>query len=161
MEINNQYRPSIIFLSKTLVKKKRVEIVSKKLGFVKHFAVDAQGHSGGLALFWKNEGGVNILSSCSNFIDCECSHETLGKWRYTGYYGFPEKRKRVESWNMIRSLSTKSVLPWCIIGDFNDMVSLEEKRGGQRQPRALLDGFSETIMECGLEDFGFTGEIYT
>ncbi|XP_074378628.1 uncharacterized protein LOC141720172 [Apium graveolens] len=160
-EINSQYRPSILFLSETLVKKNKVERVSKKLGFAKFFAVDAQGHGGGLAPFWKNEEGINILSSCNNFIDFECNHETLGKWRYTGYYGFPERSRRVDSWNMIRNLSASSTLPWCIIVDFNDMMSGEEKRGGQRQPRALLDDFSETIMDCGLEDLGYTGDIYT
>lgn len=41
------------------------------------------------------------------------------------------------------------------------MISVEEKREGQRQPRALLDGFAETILDCGLEDLGFTGDIYT
>lgn len=101
------------------------------------------------------------MSSCSNFIDFECTHETMGKWRYMGCYGFPERRRWEESWNMIRNLSATSVLPWCMIGDFNDMMSMEEKRGGQRQPRALLNGFFETIMECGLEDLGFTRDIYT
>ncbi|KAL8119749.1 hypothetical protein AgCh_017015 [Apium graveolens] len=85
----------------------------------------------------------------------------MEKWRYTGFYGFPERSRRVESWNLLRNLSTVSTLPWCIIGDFNDMSSMNEKRGGNHHPRALLDGFSETIMDCGLEDLGFRGEIYT
>lgn len=62
---------------------------------------------------------------------------------------------------MIRDLSAASSLPWCIIGDYNELISMEEKRGGQRHPAALLDGFSEVVMECGLRDLGFTGDIYT
>lgn len=143
------------------MKKNKVEQVCRKLRFAKFFAVDAQGHGGGLALFWKTDEGVHILSSCSNFIDFECTHDSMGKWRYTGYYGFPERSRRRESWDMIRNLSVASTIPWCIIGDFNDMVSVEEKRGGQRQPRALLDGFVETLIDCGLEDLGFTGDMYT
>lgn len=50
-ELNNQYRPSIIFLSETLVKKGRVEFIRKQLGFGECFAVDAHGHGGGVALF--------------------------------------------------------------------------------------------------------------
>lgn len=61
----------------------------------------------------------------------------------------------------MRELANKSNLPWCIIGDFNDMSSQEEKRGGQYQPRALLTGFSETILECGLQDLGFKGDMFT
>ena len=50
-EIINQYRPSIIFLSETLVKIKKTALC-KTIGFVGFFAVDAQGHGGGLALLW-------------------------------------------------------------------------------------------------------------
>lgn len=41
------------------------------------------------------------------------------------------------------------------------MITIEEKKGGVKQPRGLLDGFSEAIMDCGLVDLGFTGDIYT
>lgn len=135
--------------------------MSKKLGFAGCFAIDAQGHGGGIALLWKNQGGVHIVNSCNNFIDFECSHETKGRWRYTGYYGYPKRGRREESWNMIRSLSVASTRPWCIIGDFNDLMHIDEKQGGQRHPRLLLDGFSEVVMECGLLDLGFTGDKYT
>ncbi|XP_074374016.1 uncharacterized protein LOC141714395 [Apium graveolens] len=56
-EMNTQLRPNIIFISETLVKQNKVEKVSKKLGFANYFAVDVQGHGGGIALFWKNEEG--------------------------------------------------------------------------------------------------------
>ncbi|KAL8127738.1 hypothetical protein AgCh_014603 [Apium graveolens] len=62
---------------------------------------------------------------------------------------------------LIRELSGASSLPWCIIGDFNEIMSLEEKRGGQSHLSALIDGFSEVIMECGLVDLGFLGDIFT
>ncbi|XP_074322934.1 uncharacterized protein LOC141659900 [Apium graveolens] len=138
-----------------------VEKVRKKLNFAGCFAIDVQGHGGGLALIWKNEGAVQIINSCNNFIDFEVNNEQTGRWRYTGYYGIPDRTRRVESWNMLRDLSVASVLPWCIIGDFNDIVSMDEKRGGQRQPRRLMEGFSEAIMDCGLHDLGFSGDIFT
>ncbi|XP_074336020.1 uncharacterized protein LOC141673185 [Apium graveolens] len=156
-ELNKTYRPSAVFLSETLVKKNKVEKVSKILGF----AVDPQGHGGGVALIWKNEGGINIVDSCSNFIDFEVQHEQLGRWRYTGYYGYPERGRRAESWDMMRRLAGASTLPWCLIGDFNDIVTMEEKTGGSRQPRVLLDGFAEAITDCGLADLCYTGDRYT
>lgn len=149
-EINKQYRPNIIFLSETLVKRNRIERVRKILGFGACFAVDAQGHGGGLALFWKNEGGVVITGSSQNFIDFEVSNEQVGKWRYTGFYGYPERERRAASWDLIRNLTHKSALPWCIIGDFNDMISVGEKRGGRSHPRHLLEGFRNTLEDCNL-----------
>ncbi|XP_074346114.1 uncharacterized protein LOC141684876 [Apium graveolens] len=150
LDFNQQYRPSLIFLSETLVKQSKVENVCKRLGFAGFFVVDGQGHGGGIVLIWRNEGVVQIVNSCQSFIDFEISHDQAGKWRYTGYYGFPERARRTESWNMLRELSVASSLPWCIIGDINDIVSMEEKRGGKNQPRKLLEGFSKAIMDCGL-----------
>ncbi|XP_074346844.1 uncharacterized protein LOC141685649 [Apium graveolens] len=160
LDINQQYRPSLIFLSETLIKNNKVATVSKKLGFAGYYAIDAQGHGGGLALMWKNGGAVQILQSCNNFIDFEVSHEQTGKWRYTGYYGIPQRNRRMESWNMLRQLAASSILSWCIIGDFNDIISMEEKRGGQRQPRRLMEGFFDAIMSCGLHDLGFSGDMF-
>lgn len=62
---------------------------------------------------------------------------------------------------MLQQLAQMSTLPWCIIGDFNDLMAEDEKRGGQCHPRALLNGFAETIMNCGLVDLGFTGDKFT
>lgn len=36
-----------------------------------------------------------------------------------------------------------------------------KKKGGQCHPRALLNGFSDTIVECGLANLGFTGDKFT
>lgn len=58
-------------------------------------------------------------------------------------------------------LASKSELPWCVIGDFNDMMYTHEKRGGRSQPNSLLIGFTDTLQECGLVDLGFVGENYT
>lgn len=88
-------------------------------------------------------------------------HEQVGRWRYTCYYGFPERGKCVDSWQMLRQLAEASLLPWCIIGDFNDLMSYAEKRDGRRNPHALIDGFSDIVMECGLHDLGFICDRFT
>lgn len=62
--------------------------------------MDTRGHGGGLTLFWKNEGNIMVTNSCQNFIDFEVVHEQLGRWRYTGYYGFPKRGRRTEAWGM-------------------------------------------------------------
>lgn len=41
------------------------------------------------------------------------------------------------------------------------MMLATEKRGGRGQPLSLLQGFSETVFDCGLQDLGFVGEKYT
>lgn len=69
--------------------------------------------------------------------------------------------RRRESWKIMRTLATRSALPWCMVGDFNDLMFQDEKRGGQRHPRNLLTGFTDVVNECDLVDLGFEGEKYT
>ncbi|XP_074344595.1 uncharacterized protein LOC141683745 [Apium graveolens] len=161
-ETISHYRPNIIFLSNTLVKSNKIADICKNIGFTGFFAVDVQGHreGGGLALFWKNEDAVQIIDSSNNYIDFEVSNDQVGRWRYTGIYGYPEIRRRVEAWNMISMLAQKPSLPWCMIGDYNDLMFDSEKKGGRKQPRALLQGFSDIVANCGLIDFGYEGEYF-
>lgn len=115
----------------------------------------------GVALLWKNEGGCKVSEAIRNYIDFEVENECVGRWRYTGFYGCPERSRRRESWEMLINLRDKSRLPWCVIGDFNDMMYEDEKMGGNKQPHQLLSGFTETLGVCGLTDLGFVGEKFT
>ncbi|KAL8089279.1 hypothetical protein AgCh_038904 [Apium graveolens] len=94
-------------------------------------------------------------------IDFEVENTQIGRWRYTGFYGCPERSRRRESWLKIKNLAARSNRPWCIVGDFNDLMHADEKRGGRAQPQYLLNGFVETISACQLIDLGFVGEKFT
>lgn len=72
------------------------------------WAVDSQGHSGGLALIWKNEGRCAIREGGNHFIDFEAENEQVGRWRYTTFYGCPERGRRRESWILIWGLAGKN-----------------------------------------------------
>lgn len=160
-KITRQIRPSLIFLSEMLVLKNKVEDVCRKINYAGYWAIDVNGHSGGLALFWKNEGGVPVIGESQNYIDFEVENDQIGRWRYTGFYGCPERSRRRDSWSILRALADVSRFPWCIIGDFSDIMFIDEKRGGRMHPRSLMEGFVQTVGGCGLVDLGFEGEKFT
>ena len=58
-------------------------------------------------------------------------------------------------------LSNLYDLPWALMGDFNEVISEEEKSGGnpicQRRVRAILD----YMNECQMMDLGFSGPKFT
>lgn len=41
--------------------------------------VEAQGHSGGLVLLWKNEGGCTVINSSTHYIDFEVENAQVGR----------------------------------------------------------------------------------
>ncbi|PNX68166.1 endonuclease/exonuclease/phosphatase family protein, partial [Trifolium pratense] len=84
-----------------------------------------------------------------------------GNWRLTGFYGYPEGSRRRDSWNLLRQLSQRSNLPWCVIGDFNDILSSDEKKGRADRANWLINGFREAVGDAGLFDLFMHGYQFT
>lgn len=117
-----------IFLIETLCSKNKLERIKLQLGYDGLFIVDRVGRSGGLVLLWKASSNVNLLQFTTNFINAEVEVPDLGKWRLTGYYGYPESSWHRKSWDLLRLLTSSSLLPWVCISDFNDLLAINEKR---------------------------------
>ncbi|XP_060960746.1 uncharacterized protein LOC133031286 [Cannabis sativa] len=156
-----QKKPSYLFLCETLAKKDIVERIRVAIGFEGALAVDCQGRSGGVALLWREEEDVRVLEYGLSYIDVVVCGSDQGHWRLTGIYGEPNRSLRKRTWDLIRELKNKSSLPWCIIGDLNNVTSQEDKKGGHPYPRWLVDGFNDTLMDCGLHDLELYGYPYT
>jgi len=78
-----------------------------------------------------------------------------------GFYGILDRAKRRDSWNLFRTLAANICFPWCVMGDFNDLLSNEDKCGRVEHPFWLMQGFQEAVGDCGLrdivlEDYPFT-----
>jgi hypothetical protein len=82
-------------------------------------------------------------------------------WRFTGFYGAPETHKREESWTLLRRLNSQNTIPWCCMGDFNELVRLEEKQGRHTRSERQMQMFRDVLDECGFVDLGFTGPKFT
>lgn len=57
----------------------------------------------------------------------------------------------------LKVLSERYNLPWAVMGDFNDVVSNEEKMGGNGFCRRRVEEYTSCMSCCNLFDLGFTG----
>ena len=95
------------------------------MGFA--FSVDAVGRAGGVAILWKKADAMILIG----FFPMP--------YRYGSGLGARAKMEvdrllwvpRHLTWNLLRALSGNSFLPWCCMGDFNDITCMEEKRKGE------------------------------
>ncbi|XP_074359607.1 uncharacterized protein LOC141699636 [Apium graveolens] len=131
------------------------------IGFEGAIAVEARGHSGGLAMLWKNKEKVTLNSLSNNHIDVTVEVHGLHKFRLTGFYGEPNRAKRYETWNLLRRLSTEPLSPWCIIGNMNNVLNQLDKRGGRLYPNHLIQGFQSILDDCNLHDLASEGYQFT
>lgn len=123
------HQPDVIFLFETLSYARSLESIQVALGFDSCLSVDVEGRSGGVAVLSKTSANCRILNYSRNFINLIVEDQVHGEWRLTGYYGYPEQGRRRSAWDMLRNLRDMSATPWCIIGDFNDLLSSDEKKG--------------------------------
>ncbi|XP_060959195.1 uncharacterized protein LOC115699980 [Cannabis sativa] len=107
------------------------------------------------------EEKVRVLEYGRDYIDVIITDGVYGHWRLTGLYGEPKRHLRRKTWELLTVLKNKQSLPWCIIGDLNNITSSEDKRGNNPYPDWLIEGFNDVLIECGLHDLELFGHPYT
>lgn len=154
--------PALVFLSKTKLSSMEFDRVRNKLGDFHCLAVDSVGRSGGLALLWRKDVVVDLLSMSVHHIDVVV-RDGLGEeeWRCTGFYGWPETHNRHLSWSLLTLLASQSSLPWLCIGDFNEIMWGREKLGGNDRAESQMVCFRGDVDACGFIDLPFSGYEFT
>ena len=114
--------------------------------------MDREGRGGGLAFLWKKMNSCSLFGFSKHHIGVIIFDRDGKVWRCIGLYRHPDRNNRRETWDLLRSLKVISPLPWCIMGDFNNLLSREEKKGGAEYPDWLLNGFRDAVFDCGIID---------
>lgn len=160
-DLLRKLRPEVIFLSETKGSSQSVEYLKRKWN-LNGVGVSSVGLSGGLALLWRKNVHVSLVSYSSNHIDARVRLEADGnEFRCTGIYGYPEARDRFRTWQLMRSLHTGDQTPWFLGGDFNEILHRSEKSGGRTRLPGQMAAFNSTLSDCGLSDLGFEGGSFT
>ena len=106
-DLVSRYKPNFVFLMEVKVNREKVEPVKKQLKFEGLFYVEGVRKGRGVAFMWKGKQSVKLISFSENFIDMQIQTPHQPVWRLTGFYGFPERRRRRESWDLLRQLKDK------------------------------------------------------
>ncbi|CAN1183102.1 hypothetical protein LINPERHAP2_LOCUS36348 [Linum perenne] len=79
----------------------------------------------------------------------------------TAVYGRPAASVYFDLWEDLRRIAANQTQPWAMIGDFNSMLSSQDKRGGAPFCWQSNLSFVDCCRECDLEDLGFVGPPFT
>lgn len=152
----------LIFLTETKFFVSKMEEVKERVKRSQGLVVSSVGRSGGLALLWKPSLIVDIQSCSESHIDAIIKPKGESEeWRFTGFCGNRETSKRIESWQLLKRLSSGNSLPWVCVGDFNESMHNGVKERGSRCPASQMANFCEAINTCQLCDLGYIRQDFT
>lgn len=136
--------------------------VIQRIGLVEGARIDARGFSGGIRCLWKsNFMAASVISTNRYCIHLKLNPNSPSFWFSTIVYASPDVIDREELWNDLREFNSNNRGPWCIAGDFNAIVSSQERNDGAALNHRSSSSFVECIEDCGLIDMGFSGPPFT
>uniref|UniRef100_A0A803Q9W4 Reverse transcriptase domain-containing protein n=1 Tax=Cannabis sativa TaxID=3483 RepID=A0A803Q9W4_CANSA len=92
----------------------------------------------------------------SHFVDCYIALLDGPTCHFSGFYGSPVVAQRKFTWGLLKKLKDSApLLPWLIMGDFNEIISHTDKVGGPIKNDSQIDDFRNTIDASGLQELIF------
>ena len=153
--------PEVVFLMETKLWYKRAHLVAKKLNYEGCLVVEAIGRSGGLLLLWKQDVKVELLNYSQRHINVFITDEPGGsRWLLTYFYGNFEVSQRKGSFELLNSFKPTD-MGWCVIGDYNEILTNDEKVGGRVRSEGQMDLFRQVLVKGSLFDLGWRGDKFT
>lgn len=122
----------------------------------------ANGKSGGILLLWKsNSMSFSVLSQMEQCIIGLLTNSNGASWGIATVYGHKDPYQRRLLWNLIEVHITAAT-PWVVGGDFNCILSQDEKKGGKpfSNSRGALE-FYEFMHSNDLHDLNCSGPKFT
>ncbi|XP_061364993.1 uncharacterized protein LOC133308390 [Gastrolobium bilobum] len=152
----------IVILLETRSKSDKCNSILKKLKFGKAIFEEANGFSGGLWVIWDSRKFmVQLISQSTQYIHMKIEYNHFESFLCTAIYASPREEQRQLMWNDVKNISQGISEPWIIAGDFNDIKSSSEKKGGSRTDLTKCQRFSEFLEACHVEDVRFSGSTFT
>ena len=157
-------RVDLVCLQETKIQELTPAVV-RSLGVGRLFewkAVEAEGSAGGILVFWDIRKLELVETEIGDF-SVTCMFKNVGDglmWAFTGVYGPVKRSKRELFWEELGALRGLWEGPWCIGGDFNMVLSPDDRNSGGRISHHMRR-FNEVINELGLRDLPLQGGPFT
>ncbi|XP_049348952.1 uncharacterized protein LOC125813502 [Solanum verrucosum] len=121
--------------------------------------------NGKIWLFWNMDVDCVVLEEDEQQITCNIGHnghnELQTHFTTTFVYAKCKDQLRRPLWDRMLHHSAENTNPWCSVGDYNVITSIEEKMGGVPYNIRKSLEFIAVIEACGVVDLGFSGQKFT
>ncbi|KAI9109580.1 hypothetical protein K1719_019634 [Acacia pycnantha] len=160
-DMKRRYRLDMVVILEPRISGNVASKVIKNWGFKHSVRMEAVGFSGGIWILWEfDELKVDVKAMDEQFIHCSLKYggeEML----FTAVYAHPNEQKRKRIWEVLKVIASEVDEPWVLVGDFNEIRSPREQRGGGRVNEVRCKNFNDWIEDCQLIDMDASGPFFT
>ncbi|XP_030924855.1 uncharacterized protein LOC115951891 [Quercus lobata] len=158
-----QHDPAIFVVMETHTGGDRAKEIIERLPFQGAIHTDTIGLIGGLWLLWDPDRvEITNLASTEQEIHVLVKVRSSNlSWFFTAIYASPRLRERHFLWNNLSTIANTHNLPWLMAGDFNELLSTNDKLGGRPLIPSRVSAFKECLDFCNMADLGFQGPRFT
>jgi hypothetical protein len=157
------HHPAIVVLVETCISGQCAASVSMALGFDRVIRSDVMGFSGGIWLLWNSaQVQLDVLTVSNQFIHASVQVNSSNSfWIFYAIYASPSFESRLELWDHLASYAATHSLPWLVAGNFNEILSSNEKFNTTPASQRRMSTFRNCLNTCNLLDLGFNGPRFT
>lgn len=105
---------------------------------------------------------IQYVHSTDKEIHCEIydNHGIFKLW-ITTIYGHNHLEQRSILWNTIKNLKTSIQGPWCILGNFNNVMNAQDRIGGRMVTEVEYKDLHEMMSRVGLSEMDIIADHFT
>ncbi|XP_060202945.1 uncharacterized protein LOC132631385 [Lycium barbarum] len=152
-----EYKIPLVALQEPFIKESKIESYKYNLGMHGAYA----NNSNKIWIFWGNDIDCSIYCSEDQMVTCKVVLNSSQQVFISVVYDKSRTAGREDLWRYMRVIASTINEPWAICGDFNSILSTDEKMGGRPHSLKKKLAIHGMFASCGLKDNGFSGNIFT
>ncbi|XP_058761495.1 uncharacterized protein LOC131634890 [Vicia villosa] len=156
--------PDIVILIETRVKRDKAKNIRDKLHVHECYVDNYHYHDNGrIWISWNDSAiDVKVVNSSDQYIHCGI-FDTNGTFLYwlTAIYGKNQLEQRKLLWKTITNIQPSIHEPWCLMGDFNNVLKAQDRIGGRLVTDSEFIDLWDMMNAAGLSEMDGCGDYYT
>ena len=163
MDLVDWHNPIIMVITETKVSGVRAIEIIETLPFDDAVVTDTIGFTGGIWLLWRSDL-VQVEAQATTEQEVHAIVRVRSQtfnWLIRAIYASPRFEERCVLWENLKMLANMHDLPCALMGDFNEVLTDEEKSGGNHISQRWVRAIQDCMDTCHMLDLGFSGPKFT
>ena len=150
----NKHNVGLVGLLETKVKPHNINRVANASQGWQSYSNTQPGVKDRIWVLWKpNRYTVQIKRTTEQVIHCEIAQTSTQKhFHITFVYGYNRVEQRRPLWLTLREISQQTTGRWMVTGDFNAVLHMQDRLGGDEVQDSEVREYAECIEHCELTE---------